>query len=64
MLAALEEAQTTGARLHSACRVIGISGRTVDAGEASRAAATDGAGRGAGHAMRSPRPKKRIFSPS
>ena len=30
MLAALEEAQTTGARLHPACRVLGISARTIE----------------------------------
>lgn len=30
MLAALDEAQTTGARLHAACRVIGISARTIE----------------------------------
>ena len=30
MLAALNEAQTTGARLHAACRVIGISARTIE----------------------------------
>lgn len=30
MLAALDEAQATGARLHAACRVIGISGRTIE----------------------------------
>lgn len=29
ILAALDEAQTTGARLHAACRVIGISARTI-----------------------------------
>jgi transposase InsO family protein len=30
MLAALGEAQATGARLHAACRVIGISARTIE----------------------------------
>jgi transposase InsO family protein len=30
MLAALDEAQTTGARLHPACHVIGISARTIE----------------------------------
>lgn len=30
MLAALDEAQTTGVRLHAACRVIGISARTIE----------------------------------
>ncbi len=30
MLAALDEAQTTGARLHAACRIIGISARTIE----------------------------------
>jgi transposase InsO family protein len=30
MLAALDEAQATGARLHAACRVIGISARTIE----------------------------------
>ena len=30
MLAALEEAQTTGARLHPACHVLGISARTIE----------------------------------
>jgi transposase InsO family protein len=30
MLAALDEAQMTGARLHAACRVIGISTRTIE----------------------------------
>ena len=30
ILAALDEAQTAGARLHAACGVIGISGRTIE----------------------------------
>ena len=30
ILAALGEAQTTGARLHAACRVIGVSARTIE----------------------------------
>lgn len=30
MLAALDQAQTTGARLHAACRVMGISARTIE----------------------------------
>ena len=64
ILAALDEAQTAGARLHAACQVIGISARTIERWKASLAGTTDGAGRGAGRAMRSPRPKKRTSSPS
>ena len=64
MLAALDEAQR---RARGSTRPVASSGflpARLSAGEASLAGTTDGAARGAGHAMRSPRPRKRISSQS
>ena len=64
ILAALNEAQIAGARLHAACQVIGVSARTIQRWKRHPEGTTAGVGRGIGRAMRSAHARKPRCSPS